>query len=577
MSTSNLTQFIDRFFDELEIYEDKERGHQYKPYLRQSITRFLGQETQDNAFAVYRAFFDSYRVAIEGSSNPFVDIIDVLRQYEATAATLIDKQRDHFIHSVNVFLTGLSIYAQNSRYRDAFLHAVPEPEYQNAYTTKHEEFFYRWGLAALFHDIGYPVEIAGNQLNRFLRIITSADGGETRVRAKLSYENFDELNRIEEIVPKRAFTKTYYDAYESCSYIDLLKPLDLMAHRIHLSLGTDLEQTKAALNGSVENMAKIGFIDHGYFSALIVLKWYGYLIQKCDYCPEYLYWPVVDSATAILLHNWYKNGLQKPPFNLPPLSPEKNPIAFLLILCDELQEWNREAKGIVTRTFTLAESVNISLEDGYLGVTYVTRNGLLPGDFCREKEELFRTLIAGETIFPKGIDVDNTSLGGLSGLKERLGERTSRPLFEQVERLAIAIHARYNEKQMEDHPDKPLAYPKFSDLPDDMKYSNLRQAQGIYEKLALAGYTLAPAGQPGELGELPADVLESLAEKEHEAWVEERLSSGWTLGEKDVANKKSPYLIPYDQLTEEIKDYDRDTIRNIPRLAKLIGMSIYEC
>ena len=66
-----------------------------------------------------------------------------------------------------------------------------------------------------------------------------------------------------------------------------------------------------------------------------------------------------------------------------------------------------------------------------------------------------------------------------------------------------------------------------------------------------------------------------MAELEHEAWMEERLSRGWKLGERNAENKTSPYLVPYDQLSEEIKDYDRDAIRNIPALAERGGMAVY--
>ena len=57
--------------------------------------------------------YSGYRITLEGKSDPFVDLVDVLRSYEATAATLIDKQRDHFIHSVNVFLCGLAIWVSS--------------------------------------------------------------------------------------------------------------------------------------------------------------------------------------------------------------------------------------------------------------------------------------------------------------------------------------------------------------------------------------------------------------------------------------------------------------------------------
>ena len=572
---SNCLAFTEDFFDSLTMYQDAEEGHFYKTYLRQAVRSFLENETQENAFAVYRAFFDSYRMTLPGREDPFVDLVDVLRSYEATAATLIDKQRDHFIHSVNVFITGLSIWAENSRFREAFQAAVPEDGYTKGFPTPEEEFFVRWGIAALFHDVGYPVEIVGHQINRFIRMVTDADGDEIKVKAQIRYENFNELNHIKEIIPKRRFTRDYYDAYESCSYIDLLTPLDLLAHRIHQAFGTDLARTKAALDGFADQMAASGFIDHGYYSAIIVLKWYGCAVQRAQKSPQRFYWPVVDSAAAILLHNYYRNGMQKAPFSLGPMRPQDDPIAFLLILCDELQEWNREAHGILTRTFTLADTVHLSLKDGYLSATYVTRHGHLPEKFCAEKIELLQGLLDLPAIFPKGFEVDAESLDSFEAFKPQLQKVTARPLLKDIELLAIAIHARYCEKQLQDHPERPLDYPDFSQLPDDLKYSNLRQAQNICDRLEQVGYRLGPKGGKGAVKEFPPELVEFMAELEHETWMAERLSRGWRLGERNAEKKTSPYLVPYDQLSEEIKDYDRDAIRNIPALADRGGMAVY--
>ena len=573
---SNLSQFTEDFFSALELREDRDNGHSYKAYIAEAVRRFLENETQENAFAVYRAFFDSYRITLPGKSDPFVDLVDVLRNYEATAATLIDKQRDHFIHSVNVFLCGLAIWERNPQYRAAFASAVPEEGFTAAWDTRYEEFFFRWGVAALFHDVGYPVEIVGHQINRFIRMVADADGDEVKVKAQIRYENFTELNHIREVVPKRRFTRAFYDAYESCSYIDLLTPLDLIAHRIYRCFGTDLEQTKAALGRFLDDMAASGFIDHGYYSALIILKWYGYAMQRAKEDPRRFYWPVVDSATAIFLHNYYRNVLQKGAFALGPMKAEDDPVAYLLILCDELQEWNREAHGILTRTFTLADTVNLSLREDYLAATYVTRKGRLPEKFCAEKKELLHGLLDLDALFPRGFDVDAESLDAFASLTPQLREFSPRPLLRDLELLAIAIHARYNEKQLIDHPDRPLAFPDFSGLPDDLKYSNLRQAQGIYDKLELLGYELRPKGGKGAIRAFTDEQVEMLAEHEHEQWMAERISRGWTSGERDVKNKRTPYLVPYGELSEEIKDYDRDAVRNIPALCDRIGMAIYE-
>lgn len=141
-SMNNLLEYSNHFFDELEVFEDMSRGHAYKSFLRQAIIEFLENETKETAFAVYESFFDSYRITLAGESNPFIDLLDVLRSYEENAATLIDKQRDHYIHSVNVFILGLSIYTQNINYRHAFdAAAMDKLEYPFSYETKHEEFF----------------------------------------------------------------------------------------------------------------------------------------------------------------------------------------------------------------------------------------------------------------------------------------------------------------------------------------------------------------------------------------------------------------------------------------------------
>ena len=56
------------------------------------------------------------------------------------------------------------------------------------------------------------------------------------------------------------------------------------------------------------------------------------------------------------------------------------------------------------------------------------------------------------------------------------------------------------------------------------------------------------------------DLAEKMAENVHEVWSQTRIDQGWTYGpERDDDNKKHPCLIPYDQLPEEEKIFDRNT------------------
>lgn len=77
-----------------------------------------------------------------------------------------------------------------------------------------------------------------------------------------------------------------------------------------------------------------------------------------------------------------------------------------------------------------------------------------------------------------------------------------------------------------------------------------------------AGNGYRPCPQP-ESPALPAalePLREALAESIHDTWSAGRLAEGWRWGpERDDANKLHPCLVPYDQLPESEKEYDRRT------------------
>ena len=56
-------------------------------------------------------------------------------------------------------------------------------------------------------------------------------------------------------------------------------------------------------------------------------------------------------------------------------------------------------------------------------------------------------------------------------------------------------------------------------------------------------------------------LIEKLAENAHEVWAMERLAQGWKHGPaRDDRNKLHPCLIPYADLPESEKEYDRKTV-----------------
>ena len=63
-----------------------------------------------------------------------------------------------------------------------------------------------------------------------------------------------------------------------------------------------------------------------------------------------------------------------------------------------------------------------------------------------------------------------------------------------------------------------------------------------------------------ELPENLIPLLEAMAKNVHEVWAQTRIAQGWQYGsERNDAEKRHPMLIPYEDLPEEEKVYDRNT------------------
>ena len=55
-------------------------------------------------------------------------------------------------------------------------------------------------------------------------------------------------------------------------------------------------------------------------------------------------------------------------------------------------------------------------------------------------------------------------------------------------------------------------------------------------------------------------LVELMAKNNHDVWAKERIAQGWTFGaERNDSLKTHPCLVPYEQLPEEEKVYDRNT------------------
>lgn len=149
--------------------------------------------------------------------------------------------------------------------------------------------------------------------------------------------------------------------------------------------------------------------------------------------------------------------------------------------------------------------------------------------------------------------------------------------------LARAIHAEYRASQVhQTPPDNPdaatdVSLSPWEQLPESLKESNRRQAEGIMEKLAAIGCDIMPMTDwNAPHFSFSPEEIESLAEMEHARWMDAMIVEGYSFGKnKDHLRKTHPCLIPYSDLPEEEKEKDRITVRKIPSYLALIDFQVY--
>ncbi len=77
---------------------------------------------------------------------------------------------------------------------------------------------------------------------------------------------------------------------------------------------------------------------------------------------------------------------------------------------------------------------------------------------------------------------------------------------------------------------------------------------------------------------LTEDILaltELLAQHTHEIWAHQRLAEGWTLGpQRDDGKKEHPCLVPYEELPDSERVYDRNTAMETIKVVLALGYHI---
>lgn len=502
--------------------------------LKRSLTNFCQTGKKEDAFSVYFCFCEIFKVF--GTGYDTIDkLLQLLSDHEYHSGELLSKHRDHYSHSVYVFSIGLAIYANDSKYKNIF---------HQFYKCEEETFFLKlWGLTSLFHDIGYPFELAHQQIKSYAEDLW---GENSELSPFVSYEHMGELLKLNE---------------------EGKKLNQLLAEGICSRLEYPLEVVDSILEFRYKGNQN--YMDHGYFSTILLARQFLQANIKIEK-------EILDVLTAILLHN----SINK--FDLSsvskPICANKHPLAYLLMLCDELQCWDRTAFGYISKKDPLAWSIEMNLKEESLVFQYIFDSFKIENPINSDKEDNrnAKKVLEGKMI--KGIEkiiVPHTVilLQAIEQKKERKTFRyaSSNSLMNLCD-FAKAIHKSYQ---------KLYGGEDFENLSLEFKLSNIEQAKTYSEKLELINcfYSDKELDYPivnsfsnsnyDEVTKTTSDDIGFLAREEHVRWVKEKLAAGWKYGTdyKDSKERNERRIhkdiVPYEELTEKEKSKDIVMINNI--------------
>ena len=89
-------------------------------------------------------------------------------------------------------------------------------------------------------------------------------------------------------------------------------------------------------------------------------------------------------------------------------------------------------------------------------------------------------------------------------------------------------------------------------------------------------YTPTPADTSNvQLSEELMQLTEEMARNVHDVWAAGRIAEGWTWGpERNDARKENPCLVPYEELPDSEREYDRKTAIETLKLILSLGYKI---
>lgn len=514
--------------------------------LENAVDGFLKSGKKEDAFNVYFCWLEIFIGNYEKTRR----MIEFLSEFEANG--------NDYSHSAYVFCLGLAIYESNSVYREIYKkYYKMEDEHEAA-----GHYLQYWGLASLFHDMGYPFEPSA-----------AVDAG------------------VKQELKKICGGKDFSTVNELFAYV--------LANKLGGIYGFTEEQMYTILAEKPAGPEKFNrFTDPAYFSAVVLFKKL-FCELECELTEAYL-----DALTAILMHNslyrsciaHYKGEENKP------FKAELHPLAYMLMLCDKLQRWDRTAYSRNSQREPYPVGCRFDFSDNKIKAVYLYDEKETDG-ISAFREDIERI-----------VDLTDIRLYVQTELSANIHSESRSYLsdsnFINLYNFAIVLNGRWDsgewkkardagqeEKFLRDEAVLKKYTEAFKGLSLEYKLSNINQAKAFAQYMDAIDcfYTDKPVDfEPVE--SFREDELVKIGIMEHRRWLQEHYDMGWIYGNPDqkdrdflrqhkdmIPNLKAPGEISeeaakanYERLDKAEQDKDTEPMECMLSMLKMHnGLRIY--
>ena len=237
------------------------------------------------------------------------------RKFETFLLELYPKYRDHYIHQLQVFLLGVLIL-------DILI--------ENKVITSKKGFpCVSWLLAASFHDFAYPIQKYDDFVSRYFQRCLGVIGDNWKFFSlKEDYAEFSFSSDVERIIASLAKCFAV-----NCDGEDGVQNLNVIRQFFYHEIA---KEKNHGLVGSLGLMKRFSDNSHTDFNTVVLPAAVATALHDLTICQS-IHGSKNHSETECILRVQKLAPLQSLPFEIQQL-------AFLLILCDNIQDWGRHFK-----------------------------------------------------------------------------------------------------------------------------------------------------------------------------------------------------------------------------------------